>query len=236
MAEHSWWSDLFAEIDVATNRQQVVDQICCAADQLGFDYWAYGARPLLPSRPGEVEVLNSYPAEWMAHYHAEQFLEIDTSVSLAAQRATTITWKAAKEMGGDKLWSDAADFGLNVGVAHPSWNRTGSFGLLTLARRKGPLSAEEQRVVAPQLAWLSPLIHGKLSSLKPAKQQGVHQLSSREIEILRWTALGKTAAEVASIFGITTRTVNFHVANILVKLDAQNKIQAAVRATILGML
>jgi DNA-binding CsgD family transcriptional regulator len=61
-------------------------------------------------------------------------------------------------------------------------------------------------------------------------------LSRREVEVLRWTAMGKTASEVSSIIGITTRTVNYHIANILLKLDAHNKIQASVRALSLGLI
>jgi DNA-binding CsgD family transcriptional regulator len=61
-------------------------------------------------------------------------------------------------------------------------------------------------------------------------------LSARQIDVLRWTAMGKTASEVSSIVGITTRTVNYHVANILSKLNANNKIQACVRAVSLGLI
>ena len=62
------------------------------------------------------------------------------------------------------------------------------------------------------------------------------QLSEREHEVLRWTALGKTSDEVAVILGISTRTVTFHVSEILAKLDAKNKVHAAVKALMLNIL
>ena len=58
----------------------------------------------------------------------------------------------------------------------------------------------------------------------------------REREVMRWTAAGKTAYEVGRILGITTRTVNFHVASVLEKLNVPNKTQAAVKATVLDLM
>lgn len=61
-------------------------------------------------------------------------------------------------------------------------------------------------------------------------------LSSREIEVLRWTSEGKTSSEVADILRIAERTVNFHINNAMVKLNANNKTAAAIRAAVLGLL
>ena len=61
-------------------------------------------------------------------------------------------------------------------------------------------------------------------------------LTDREIEVLRWTADGKTASEIADILNISERTANFHIANAITKLNAPNKTAAVVRAGMLGML
>jgi LuxR family transcriptional regulator len=62
------------------------------------------------------------------------------------------------------------------------------------------------------------------------------KLSEREIDVLRSTADGKTAGEVAEIMGISERTVNFHINQAVAKLQARNKINAAVRAAMSGLL
>lgn len=62
------------------------------------------------------------------------------------------------------------------------------------------------------------------------------KLTVREIEVLRWTADGKTSSEVGEIMHISERTVNFHVTNTLLKLGAANKTGAAIKAAILGLL
>ncbi len=52
-------------------------------------------------------------------------------------------------------------------------------------------------------------------------------LTRREYDCLYWVAIGKSSWEIGKIMGITKRTVNFHVQNACVKLDACNR-QAAV--------
>jgi len=66
--------------------------------------------------------------------------------------------------------------------------------------------------------------------------EGGAVLTARESEIIRWTADGKTAEEVAAILGVSDRTVTFHIQNVLGKLNSTNKIQATVKAVALGLV
>jgi DNA-binding NarL/FixJ family response regulator len=56
---------------------------------------------------------------------------------------------------------------------------------------------------------------------------GLGQLSPRETETLRLLAQGLTDREIAEALTISTRTVETHVSNILRKLDARNRAEAA---------
>ncbi len=55
-------------------------------------------------------------------------------------------------------------------------------------------------------------------------------LSPREWEVLGWLKLGKTSWDISRILGITERTVNYHVNNIIQKLGAANRLQAVCQA------
>jgi DNA-binding response OmpR family regulator len=57
------------------------------------------------------------------------------------------------------------------------------------------------------------------------------ELNDREIEVLTWVARGKTSAEIAQIIGLTKRTVDFHIDNARVKLDAATRSEAVIKAT-----
>jgi DNA-binding response OmpR family regulator len=57
-------------------------------------------------------------------------------------------------------------------------------------------------------------------------------LNDREIEALTWVARGKTSAQIADIIGVSKRTVDFHLDNARIKLDAATRTQAAIKAAI----
>lgn len=64
----------------------------------------------------------------------------------------------------------------------------------------------------------------------------VRPITGRESEVLKWVQLGKTNWEIASILSISPLTVKNHIQNILRKLDVQNRSQAAMKASKLGLV
>ena len=60
-------------------------------------------------------------------------------------------------------------------------------------------------------------------------------LTVREVEVLRWSAEGKTAAEVAIILDMKLRTVNFHIGSAMRKIGVSNKTSAVVHAARQGL-
>jgi DNA-binding NarL/FixJ family response regulator len=62
------------------------------------------------------------------------------------------------------------------------------------------------------------------------------ELSDREIEVLKLIANGKDNAQIARELHISPKTVKNHISNILMKLQIQNRIQAAVYAVRSGIV
>jgi DNA-binding NarL/FixJ family response regulator len=62
------------------------------------------------------------------------------------------------------------------------------------------------------------------------------ELSDRETEVLRLIANGKDNAEIARDLHISPKTVKNHISNILMKLQIENRIQAAVYAVKRGLV
>lgn len=110
--------------------------------------------------------------------------------------------------------------------------------MLTLARSDDALSAGEMQDKGFKMAWLAQVAHLGMSQCLTARLMPEIKvtLTSREVEVLRWTAEGKTSNEVSEILSISERTVNFHINNAGAKLNATNKTAAAIRAAMLGML
>ena len=61
-------------------------------------------------------------------------------------------------------------------------------------------------------------------------------LSKREVECLRWAAVGKTDFEISMIMLRSRATVRFHIHNASVKLSAVNRSQTLFKATQLGYI
>ncbi len=62
------------------------------------------------------------------------------------------------------------------------------------------------------------------------------ELSDREIEVLKLIANGKDNSMIAAELHISPKTVKNHISNILMKLQIQNRIQAAVYAVRSGLV
>jgi DNA-binding NarL/FixJ family response regulator len=62
------------------------------------------------------------------------------------------------------------------------------------------------------------------------------RLTDREIEVLTWVARGKSSSDIATILGISERTVNFHLDNAMRKAGVTTRVQAAVKCAMLGLI
>jgi DNA-binding NarL/FixJ family response regulator len=91
-------------------------------------------------------------------------------------------------------------------------------------------------------ALISPHIAAKVlqriraSGIDPDTAARGPELSDRETEVLRLIANGKDNAEIAGELHISPKTVKNHISNILMKLQIENRIQAAVYAVRRGLV
>jgi DNA-binding NarL/FixJ family response regulator len=99
------------------------------------------------------------------------------------------------------------------------------------------------RAAAAGESLISPQIAAKV--LQRLRAQGTSadvaekvtaELSDREIEVLKLIANGKDNAEIARELFISPKTVKNHISNILMKLQIENRIQAAVYAVRSGLV
>jgi DNA-binding response OmpR family regulator len=62
------------------------------------------------------------------------------------------------------------------------------------------------------------------------------KLNDHEIDMLTWVARGNTSAEIANKFGLSKRTVDFHIDNARMKLSAATRTEAALKAAAGGLI
>ncbi len=113
--------------------------------------------------------------------------------------------------------------------------RLGAAGYLTKDMNPDALSRAVRAVLQGDLAMPRRLAAATMRELADAARRrpgegrtgGGSALTAREEEILRMLADGLTDREIGQALSISTRTVESHVGNILRKLDARNRADAA---------
>ncbi len=86
------------------------------------------------------------------------------------------------------------------------------------------------RVAMQLLGWIRE--HENTSQPRP----GAVHLSERELEVLSLLAEGKANNEIADSLFISASTVRNHISSILIKLQVENRVQAAVQAVRQGLV
>jgi DNA-binding CsgD family transcriptional regulator len=112
---------------------------------------------------------------------------------------------------------------------------------IALAERAGRAAAARLRRAAPiaQRLGAGPLIAQVADLTRRAGTDGDTDdpgLTSRELEVLRLVAAGQSNREIAAALVISPKTASVHVSNILAKLGAATRTEAAVKAHGLGLL
>ena len=99
------------------------------------------------------------------------------------------------------------------------------------------------RAAAAGESLISPQIATKVLQLLRSQQAGTGhtkqvraELSERELDVLKLIAVGKDNSEIAKELFISPKTVKNHISNILMKLQIDNRIQAAVYAVRSGIV
>jgi DNA-binding NarL/FixJ family response regulator len=103
---------------------------------------------------------------------------------------------------------------------------------------------EAIRIIAAGEALLAPSITRRLldrlaSKLPPAHEDSIpalHELTERELEVLKLVARGLSNAEIAEKLVISETTVKTHVSRVLAKLDLRDRVQAVILSYETGLV
>jgi DNA-binding CsgD family transcriptional regulator len=199
------------------------DRECAVLDalrfQLGAEYMAQETR--LRARRTLAQLNDLLLAAGMA------VIVLDRSRQVLRSSMTALKWLSYAGLGGGvrlgELLPEPIDRWLRAQL-EPSWATfdAGPLSLVTPAHtlRLHLLHGEEALTLMIERAALSPT---------PVLADDCG-LTARETETLQWLAAGKSNTEIASIFGISPRTVQKHLERIFRKLGVENRTAAVMRA------
>ena len=232
-----WWSDLFLELQTCEEIDSAFSILSRVSLDLGFPYCAFGYGNRVPFCARNIVIKSSYPEPWKSRYREMRYLRTDPIANLESGDLTPAIWTDALFTDAKHLWDEARSAGLAIGISQPCWGTRGQFGVYSLARDSTPLAACEIKALRPFLLALGQLSMScidRVSDWQSSAATGA-KLTQREIEILRWTADGKSAKGISNVLDISVDTVNFHLKNCKRKLNAPSKASAAAYATAYGL-
>jgi DNA-binding CsgD family transcriptional regulator len=209
---------------------------------VGFDRFSYlMIRP--PQGPRVRFFITSFPEKWAGHYIDNDFINIDPVVSAISSRVLPFRWNELDVKGKGKsapkrVINEARDFCLFEGATVPLHGPGPALANLSVASDAPPEQFsrlwEEHR---DTLHLIAVYAHETIVDHVYTVEEGtLYNLTQREKECLLWTAKGKTAWEVSTIFGISEETVVSHLKNAARKLGVHSKSHAVVKAVMQGLI
>jgi DNA-binding CsgD family transcriptional regulator len=142
--------------------------------------------------------------------------------------------------GAADLWEEQAVYGYRTGISM-ALHLPGGRHFLMGVDRSDDLPADEIRVTRMVADLQLLAVHAQDAAVRLLLDEAQHKLNlphltAREREVLRWTSEGKSSWEVGTILGMSEHTVNFHLRNLMGKLDVTSKHQAVLKAMSLGLI
>lgn len=234
----AWLDDLLQLLtETSPTERDIRIRVEQAVQSLGFERFFFAYRPMLPLSKARMKWLHNCPRQWCDLYVEKEFFLVDPRVKASYPGRTALTWSEALFKDAPDLWQEMQTFGFRHGWTYAVQNGLHDQGILSLSRSSAAITERElqDKQQSMQLvAWFCYVACAKL--WRDETVSDLPNLTERESEIMRWSADGKSAQDIADILSISKNTVDFHIKNSVNKLNAPNKTAAVMQATVLGML
>lgn len=182
----------------------------------------------------------SFHVEWLHEYLSKNYFQLDVATKETFRTCKLKHWSYLTMNYDVKVPKEIMSLNMDFGVKEAYFHG----GSSSAARKNesvfcfaSPLMKQDNRTIAI-LEFLTPQLHLALSHIFNNKKSNINYsiLSTREKEVLNWLKQGKSSWEISVILGISESTANYHVYNIMGKLNATNRPQAVAIAARLGLI
>ena len=180
------------------------------------------------------------PKGWRERYAEARHSDSDPVFRHVLKSGSPILWSECRERalssGASKrslsVFGEAAEFGLEDGFIMQAAGFGGIPGAVTFGGADPDLGPKAQLSLRLVAAFAYEGFRRQVEGFKPVPPS----LSKRELEVLRWSAEGKTAWEIGTILTIGERTVRTYQDQVKTKYRVSTIIQAVVQAALDGTL
>lgn len=230
------------EVSQAADKAALHARLVGLAQALGFPYLSATLVVEQPGAPAIMVSVDERPDEYADILSDASKGRKDPVLQRLKQASTPFIYDQSfyAAAGAGELWEEQARFGYRNGVAMALHLPGGRHFLLGVDRPEA--LPRNEKTLTRLLADLQLLaVHTQEAAVRLLLDEAmaagdIPMLTQRELEVLRWTMIGKDTWSVAQILDITESTANFHLRNAQRKLGVSSKFQAVLRAMALGLL
>ncbi len=243
-------ANILSDLDGLNSERAFKSKFNAAWSAIGFDSYTYAsvdAEDLeggkLKETASSVIYMTNVSTLWVERYVEESYADADPVMKDCLASRLPIRWTESyrandRSTRDAQMMDDAREIGIRRGLVIPIHGPRGEFGIFSLYSQladKDFLRLTDTTMFEAQVI----AYHFNDAVRRTLKAREIVPppipLTDREVEILRWTAAGKTAWEIGGILKISERTVNFHVQNVMEKFGVHNKTHAAAKAMGMGL-
>ena len=231
-----------SQIDDADCLDEVRASLEFQMKRLGFDkfcYWLIWP----PFGPRISFVLGNYPEKWLKYYTSKNFRSDDIVGRYASLCTRPFSWQEAYKnytltSSQKKVIEGGIDAGLKSGASVPIHGPGPAVATFSVSNDMDQKELDKAFILhRHEIHLIATYAHEKIISLRfGAPEISDLKLTAREIEVVTWTARGKTGWETAQILNISEDTVKQHIENSCHKLDASNKSHVVAKALQYGLI
>ena len=179
-----------------------------------------------------------FSEQWMELYETEEFRLHDPIPARVIRHGAMLSWADAMEIGQNTPGNEAyfakmREFGLVHGFGVPLF---GPGGRAAYAAFDFDIPIERvSNHALGTVRSVAQAAHQRICRLLDQSGE-VPALSEREVEVLTWTARGKSMASIAAILDLSPDTVKTYLKRVYGKLEVSDRVGASVKAIKLGLI
>jgi LuxR family transcriptional regulator len=225
-----------AMANAADPRRQVVDWVRLA----GFTGLTCFIRADEPPPLGP-EVWSTWDDAWVRRWTERGYASVDPRIVATTHQSLPCLWDGGTLVPRGALsrfLDEAARVGIRSGVAVTLRTGVGR-SVVAFDSPTTPVGTERHASIVASLRdlfWIANAVHAWRMAVGPAGRRAPTDLTHREHACLAMSARGLTSRDIGQKLGITPRTVDFHVRNVVTKLGALNRREAIAKAAARGWL
>lgn len=227
----------FADCENFNDLEARIEDYCA---RFGLTFFSY--LMLRGSHNQPTRFLSNYETEWSSRYVSKSYQHYDPVAVKSKGSRLPFFWNQGRFLKPfvklqKRVFHEARAFRISAGYSIPVAGPDGDLAVLTMADPDERHLVDVIRSEGSGLLMSALQVHDQamVLSASPRSSQ-LAELTDRELDCLKWTADGKTSDEIAEIVLISAPTVNYHLNKAVTKLNAANRLHAAIIAVRNGII